>query len=67
MSFPEDGDAPQLYWSGWHASKEYCALYEDCVQYTPSKGEGTVFAKKGLGLDCPGKTSPFAIYASVMS
>jgi len=38
-----------IFWNkGW-----YCALYEDCVQYTPSKGEGTVFAKKGLGLDCP--------------
>jgi len=39
-----------VFWNkGW-----YCALYEDCVMYQHSKGVGTVFAKKGLGLNCPG-------------
>ena len=51
-----------VFWNkGW-----YCALYEDCVMYQHSKGVGTVFAKKGLGLNCPGKISPFAVYDSIM-
>ena len=40
--FPEDGDAPQLYWSGWHASKEYCAKEcsdrSDCKSFSYGNG-----------------------------
>ena len=37
----------------------FCGLYEDCYEYTASKGTGIVFAKKGHGLYCPGKIASF--------
>ena len=44
----------------------WCGLYEDCDEYKTSVGKGTVMAKRGRGLYCPGKIASFMICNSVM-
>ena len=44
----------------------WCGLYEDCNDYKTSVGKGTVMAKRGRGLYCPGKIASFTICNSVM-
>ena len=58
----DNGECNYIFWN----DESYCALYEDCVQYRTSKWVGTVFAKKGQPLDCPGKIIPFTKYHSIM-
>ena len=64
----ENNKCNYIFWNSGEFSSTgmWCTLYEDCNEYTTSKAVGTVFAKKGHGLHCPGKTAQYNICNSVM-